>query len=323
MSSFRNLLEQICDELEAPEEEFSKESLELADDSLPLSDQVANDILMHRNTHFGGKFQFMRDYYINEGIGTHPDFDVEDIDELATFESKIGQDLAPIVLSKVEQDRVKAALRMYQALRKIHAVAQDPESVPSLLVDLILSEEEEPGEIEKLAQHEKAMPYLLELLTTDEFFDPVFPGYGKVPIHAAKAMGKTKSPKAIIPLFENMREENFMYEEAAILALKEIGQEAHDFLLGVLTQKPITLDNEKAAIALMSFEKSEPFGKAALKMLQDFEVLGNFNLSVQLILACLNLKEPKDIESFMSLKANIPVALEPDFQYVSSTLKRR
>ncbi len=324
MSSFKDLLEQINDELEEAPEEQSKETLELGEDALPLSDQIANDMLMHRDTHFGGKFQFMREYYLEDGVGVHPDFEVEEIDQLAAFEENIGQDLAPLSLSTIELQKVKTANRMYQALRKIHSISQDKNSIPTLLVDLILTEEQTPKrEIDLLAQNEKALPYLLELLNTYEFFDPIYPGYGRTPLHVASCLGQMGSEKAIIPLFEGMKAENFVYEEACILALKAIGQPALDFLLKVLNNTPLTQDNEKAAIALMSFGENEPFAKSALKLLQGFEALGNFNLSVQLILACLGLQDSEDIEAFLKLEGSIPSMLGPDFQYVSSQLKKK
>ncbi len=324
VSSFIELLEQINEELEETPEEFSKESLELSEESLPLSDQVANDILMHRNTHFGGKFEFMKEYYLEEGIGVQPDFELDEIIELEQFEAQVGQDLAPLALSRSEISKVKCANRMYKALQKICNLSQDANSIPTLLADLILTEDNKPqSEIRKLSQIEKAQPYLFELLKTEEFFDPVFPGYGRTPLHVAAILGEMGSEKAIIPLFESMKSDHFMYEEAAILALKKIGCPAFDFLMGVLQKSPITGDNEKAAIALISFEEKEPFAKVALQMLHNFEVLGHFNLSVQLILACLDLKLSEDIQGFLSLKDQIPIALAPDFQYVSSQLKKR
>lgn len=323
MSSFKDLLDQINDELEEAPEEQSKETLDLGDDALPLSDQTANDMLMHRDSHFGGKFQFMREYYLEEGVGAHPDFEVEDIKELAEFEEKIEADLAPLSLSKVEQGKVKSSQRMYTALRKIHEISQDENSIPTLLVDLILTEEEDPkDEIARLSKNEKSIPYLLEILQTDEFFDPIFPGYGRTPLHVAACLGKMKASKAIIPLFENMSLQNFSFEEASILALKTIGDEAFEFLIKVLNNTPITQDNEKASIALMGFGENEQFAKSSLKLLQGLEVLSNLNFSVQLILSCMGLKETKDMEAFLALEGNIPPALGPDFQYVSSQMKR-
>ncbi|MCH9634104.1 MAG: hypothetical protein S4CHLAM7_08460 [Chlamydiae bacterium] len=324
MSSFRDLLEQINDQLEEAPEEFSKESLELSEHSFLLSDQNANEMLMHRNTHFGGKFSFMREYYLEEGVGVQPDIELEEINKLASFEKSIGQDLAPLSLSAQELEKVKTAKKMYDALQKISSISKDPNSIPTLLVDLILTEEEVPKDIiASLAKQEKALSYLVELLNTEEFFDPIYPGYGRTPLHVATCLGQMKSSKAIIPLFESMKQENFIYEETAILALKEIGQEALDFLLKVLNNTPFTLDNEKAAIALMSFDENEDFAKSALKLLQGFQALGNFNLSVQLILGCLGLKDAKDIKAFLELEKNIPVMLAPDFQYASSQLKKR
>lgn len=323
MSSFKDLLEQINEELEETEE-FSKESLELSEHSLPLSDQVSNDILMHRDSHFGGKFEFMREYYLEEGTGALPDFDLEKINELARYEREIGQDIAPLLLTQSELEKVKCSIRMYRALQKICNLSQDVNSIPSLLADLILSEEAEPiSEIKRLARNEKALPYLVDLLQTEEFYDPVFPGYGRAPLHAARCLGEMGSEKAIIPLFENMKADNFASEEKIISALKQIGEQAFNFLLEVLVKTPLTEDNEKAAIALMGFGETEAFAQAALSLLKKPEVLSQFNLAVQLLLACVGLKNENEIESFLALEKSIPSTLQIDFFYVSKQLKKK
>ncbi len=323
MSSFKELIKQISDEepidMPAGHEEYYYDA-----DLLPMSDDIANLILMHRNAHFGGKFAFMLNYYENEGPGCSSDFDHLTINKLAIIQEKMGQDLALCRLSATEHEQVKNVLQIYQGLRKLHSISQDSTSIPSLLADLILTEEHNPQkEIDLLAQNKKAAHYLIDILKSEEFLDPLFPGYGKTPTHVAKCLGQMQSEKAIIPLFESMKAEHFLHEEAAILALKNIGAPAFDFLMNVLKKQPFTRDNEKAAICLTSFDENETFALTSLEILQNFQVLNLPNLVVHLILACLGLKEEKDIEVFLELEKQMPNAYAPDFQYVSSKLKKK
>lgn len=322
MSSFKQLLEQINDQDEL-QAELSKEHLQYSEDFLPLEDGIYNDIIMHRNVHFGGKFEFMHEYYQGEGPAIQPDFELSQIEKLAVMEQKMGQDIAPFSLTETEVEKVHDAIKFYQALRKLHSISQDKTSIPTLLVDLILSEDNLPQEeIDNLAKNEKAITYLIDLLNCEELFDPLFPGYGKTPQHVARALGKSKSIKAIEPLFHNMKEDNFIHEEAVILALKEIGEPAYDFLIKVLKSTPVAVDNEKAAIALLSFDDQKEFAIEALKLLEQFEVFNHPSLCVQLMLACLGLEDKNSITTFLNLKDNLPNFLQPDFQYVSSKLKK-
>lgn len=324
MSSFKELIKQVSDEPLIIDEQEGYANLDHDADLLPLPDDIANLILMHRNAHFGGKFSFMLDYYRNDGVGCCTEFDFYSIKKLADIEEKLGYDLASTRLSPTEHEQVFNVLQLYQGLRKLHSISQDAGSIPSLLADLILTEENDPKlEIEQLSKQEKALPYLLDILKSEEFLDPLFPGYGRTPSHIAQILGKMKTEKAIIPLFESMKAENFQHEEAVISSLKEIGQPAFDFLMTVLKNQPINIDNEKAAICLTSFGENEPFALVALELLQNFHVFNWPNLVVHLILACLGLEKKKDIETFLSFKGQWPHQYGPDFQYVSSKLKKK
>ena len=324
MSSFKELLKQINEPSETSVVEKEYGNAEQDADFLPLSDDLSNLILMHRNAHFGGKFEFMIEYYQSGGIGCSTDFELSDIIKLAKMQLQMKQDLALSTLSKTELEKVKNVLEIYQGLRKLHKTSKNELSIPTLLANLILTEDEVPvEEIEELSKTEKPFTYLVDLFQSEEFLDPLFPGYGKAPIHAATCLGKMKSEKAIMPLFGNMKADNFQYEEAIILALKDIGKPAFDFLLNVLKNEPFTVDNERAAICLTSFGENETFAKAALKLLENFQTLNYPNLVVHLILACLGLQDKKDIESFLEIKSQLPNAFDPDFQYVSSKLKKK
>ncbi len=324
MSSFKELIKQVSDDPIVIDEQYAYANLDHDADLLPLPDDIANLILMHRNAHFGGKFAFMLEYYRKDGVGCCNEFDLYSIKKLAEIEEQLGYDLASSRLSETEHEQILNVLQLYQGLRKLHSISQDAGSIPTLLAELILTEEAQPkAEIEKLAKQEKALPYLLDILKSEEFLDPLFPGYGKTPTHIAQILGKMKAEKAIIPLFESMRAENFQHEEAVISALKNIGKPAFDFLMTVLKKQPVNRDNEKAAICLTNFGENEEFAQASLELLQNFHVFNLPNLVVHLILACLGLKKTKDVKVFFNFKGQLPHQYGPDFQYVSSKLKKK
>ena len=325
MSSFKELIKHVNDEpQDLADDTHTLEEHYYDADLLPMPDDIANLILMHRNAHFGGKFAFMLEYYQNEGPGCCTEFDFFNIQKLAEIEEKVGQDLSAVRLSKTEQKQIKNVLQLYQGLRKLHSIAQDANSIPSLLSDLILTEEHDPkAEIIQLSKNEKASHYLIDILRSEEFLDPLFPGYGKTPTHAATSLGLMKGEKAIVPLFESIKVDHFQHEEAVISALKNIGAPAFDFLMQVLQNEPFTHDNEKAAICLISFGENTTFAKAALEILHNSHVLNLPNLVVHLVLACLGLKDKKDIERFIKVESQLPNAYGPDFQYVSSKLKKK
>lgn len=325
MSSFKELLKQVNEPSEIPPFEVEEfEGFDSNSEHLPITDDLTNLILMHRNAHFGGKFEFMIEYYENEGIGCCNDFDLSDIKKLAKLQFQMKQDLVLTTLSKIELEKIKNVLEIYKGLRKLSTLSKNENSIPSLLANLILTEEETPTkEIEALSKNEKAFTYLLDLFQSEEFLDPLFPGYGRSPSHVATCLGKMKSEKAIMPLFGNLTADNFLHEEAIILALKEIGKPAFDFLINVLQNEPFTIDNERAAVCLTSFGENEAFATTSLKLLKNFQTLNYPNLVVHLILACLGLKDKKDIETFLELRQQLPKAFDPDFQYVSSKLKRK
>ncbi len=325
MSSFTELLKQINETDPKNEETVSPSTFEDNIEFLPIADDIATQILLHRNAHFGGKFEFMIQYYQNEGVGCSLDFSLKDIEKLAHYQNQLQQDLALFKLSEQEHLEVKSITELYKGLRKLLSISQNEQSVPKLLADLILTEEIDPQEeIEQLIKNERTIPYLVEILKTEDFKNPLFPGYGKAPTHAAKCLGKMKAEKAIIPLFESMQlEDPIFHEEVVLTALTDIGKPAFEFLMNVLKNQPITQDNEKAAICLVHQGENEAFAKESLKLLQNFLCLNFPNLVVHLILGCLGLTEKEDIEKFLALKSQLPALFDPDFHYVSTRLKKR
>lgn len=294
-------------------------------EGMPLANAQDSAILMHRDVHFGGKFDVMLDYYINEGKGVNPDFDLERIHDLAKMENETKTDLAPMLLSGAEAEKIAQAKDAYKKLRHLYEKDKPGTKNMRLIADLILSEEQEPEkEIEAIVKEKNVIvPALIELLKSEEFYDPLFPGYGLAPSLAAKCLGLIGigDKRAIISLFESMGQGDFFDEDVALAALKAIGAPAKEFLLRVVHGRPLTEDNEKAAIALIAFKEDEEVSKACLEMLQDPQVRKDVPLSTYLILACEGLKNEKDRQAFQNLAkdTSTPKILTQDIQVVAKT----
>lgn len=261
---------------------------------MQLFDDQDAEIIMHCDVHFGSNWPVMIDYYEKEGIGCHHEFDLERIKALAEIDPP---------LPEWAQEEVERAKGVYINLRD-----QEP---PHPLRDLILTEEEHPAEaIEALAQQPEMLEPLIKMIKADTFYNPLYPGYGRTPIHAAHILGKMQNAKAIAPLFEAIGQGDFDADEAMISALKQIGTEAKAFLLLALDQKPLSLDNERAAIALTHFSHDEEVSKKALKLLQDPDISANESLAPYLIQCCASLKDPSDRKLFEQLGETSPFALD-------------
>lgn len=255
----------------------------------PFIDQIDRDILMHRDAHFGGLFSEMLDYYREEKKGTVPEFTLERIERLEAIEKQMGQNLAPMLLSGAEAEKIGEAKTAYKKLRAIYEMENKKSVVPQLIADLILSETEDAEEeIQAIvATKEPVIKPLLDLLRNDLFYDPLFPGYGEAPILAAKCLGLLgpTDRRVIIALFEAFGHSDFFADDQIIHALKLIGDPARDFLLKVLKGKPYTEDNEKAAIALLEFQDAT-VADEAFQLLHDKEIQRDLSLSTYLVLAC-------------------------------------
>lgn len=290
-------------------------------EGMPVANAQDNDILMHRDAHFGGKFDVMLEYYVNEGKGVNPDFDLERIHALAKIEKEMKTDLAPLLLSGNDAEKVADAKNAYKKLRQLYEKPRPETKNMRLIADLIVSEEQEPEkEIEAIIQEKGAIvPALMELLKSEEFYDPLFPGYGLAPALAARCLGLIGDKRAIISLFEVMGQGDFFDEDAALAALKAIGAPAKEFLLKVVHGRPLNEDNEKAAIALIAFKDEEDAAKACLEMLKDPQVRKDVPLATYLILACEGLKKAEDREFFQNLSkdAVTPTILAQDIKAVA------
>lgn len=294
--------------------------VDLPFEQFPLVDAIDHEILMHRDAHFGGLFPIMLDYYRQEKKGIQPEFDIARIERLAALEDQVKQNLAAIFLAAPEMQKVADSREAYQRLRAIYEVKNPKTRYPRLIADLILSEEEEPeAEIASIAaEKDKIVPALIDLLSSEELYDPLFPGYGQAPFLAVECLGRIGDKRAIISLFETLGHGDFFADEQIVKALKTIGKPARDFLLHVVKGHPITEDNEKAAIALIAFKEDAEVANCCFDLLQKTDVQKDPCLPTYLVLACLGLEDPIKRESFkqMAQDTKLPSLLREDIKGV-------
>ncbi len=292
-------------------EEFEGESL--------FTDEIDHQILMQRDAHFGGDFEIMHRYYENEAsFGVHPDIDIERISYLAEVEKEMGQDLAPLILTAKEAEAVARARSAYAKLKEIYEFDDPSSPHPRLLADLILNEEEEPeAEIAAVVAAGPAiLPELFSLLKADEFYDPLFPGYGYAPYLAILAIGQIGDPSGIVPLFETLSNQAIFDEMVAIDALVEIGDPAKKFLINVLKSRPLTQDNFHAAFALTAFTHDPQVAILCFDQLQDPEVQDKPLLRSYLINNCEGLKKTPYAQEFITLSQdpNLPEEMRSEMR---------
>lgn len=292
-------------------------SLEDDYDSFSLGEAMDNAILMHRDAHFSGNFDLMLSYYLKDGKGVYDDFSIPRIEMLAAYEKTTGQNLAPILLTGPEIERIALSKEAYKQLRKVY----DKKDLHSkLIADLILSEDENPEkEVAAIVREKKAIvPSLLNLVRSEDFYDPLFPGYGKAPLMAAQCLGMIGDSSAIIALFESIGKGDFFDDDISLNALKAIGQPAKAFLLKVLQSKPINEDNERAAIALLAFKADPEIAKVCFHLLKNIDLKKELPFATYLILGCEGLDESTDRTEFEKLLHNpdFPKDLKVDLQTV-------
>ena len=259
-------------------------------------DTVDMEILMHRDAHFGGSFEIMLEYYDQDGVGVMPDFEIEQIVYLQKIEIDQKQNLSETYLPDAAKDSVEEAKRIYHQLREVY-----DQKGEKLISDLILSEENHPeNEIQALVDQGKdSVPALIHLVSSRVFYDPLYPGYGRSPIFAAKCLGKIQDERAIPPLFEALGQENFFTDEEIILALASFGNRAKSFLITRLKQEPLSKDNEYAAIALSGFPEDDEIAAAALEVLERETTLKRPLFASYLIFACSDLTQSSLQERFI------------------------
>ncbi|HEV8052294.1 MAG TPA: hypothetical protein VGP47_07360 [Parachlamydiaceae bacterium] len=292
-------------------------------EQFPIAYSIDNLILMHRDAHFGGDFNVMLDYYKKNGRGTSIEFDVERIQELADTQHAEGKDLSPMMLSGAEAERIATSRQFYKDLRALCESNNKKITVPKLIAELILSEEEElPAAIQAVVAEKTAIvPALIELLRSEDFYDPLSPGYGLAPIVAAECLGQIGDKRAIISLFEAIGSGDFFNEDVVLSALKAIGEPAKSFLLKVLHAKPLTGDNDQAAVALIIFKDDPEVSSACLKMLQEIDMAKHLPLATYLVLACEGLSNTNEQAEILTLaeKPSTPKNIRMDIAAVAKT----
>lgn len=269
-------------------------------ENFELTDEMDHEILMHRDAHFAGDFKVMLQYYDENGVGTNPDFDVERITYLQDVEQQLGGNLAALVLSGQETERVAAARAAYRKLKDVYEEGND---LSCLIADLVLTEEEEPEELFQsvIEMGERIIPELLHLINSPTAFDPLFPGYGLAPALAIHCLGELKEERAIVPIFERFGSEMLFDEELLLAALHKIGEPAKRFLLKILKGRPITSDNIHAAFALTAFDNDSKIATAAYEELQIEEVRNKPLLSTYLLCHCDALQGTPHKEAFIAM----------------------
>jgi hypothetical protein len=268
------------------------------DNDIPLLNTIDIEILMHREAHYGGSFEVMIAYYERGGVGVMPDFSITRLKELETIENQQNSNLARELIPPAEMEQVEKAQQIYIDLRKVYG-SQQPNDISTLISDLILSEEDNPlPEINALVRKGDAvLQPLVDLLHSNTFYLPLYPGYGRSPILAAETLSKLGNIKAIPALFEAMGQENFFTDDAMIIALSKFGDDARTFLLKMLRKKPFNKDNEHAAIALTGMEDHPAVGQTCLEILEK----DNPFFSQYLVFGCSGLVNPESRAKFKSL----------------------
>jgi hypothetical protein len=309
----KNFDEILADVSRRREESSPEEIIE----SFPLIDGVDEEILLQREAHFGGSFDVMLDYYKQEGKGVQPHLEPKRIEQLKQLEEAIGENLAPLILSGADAEKIQEVRESYKNLRAIYEL-RGKEKGPSLIADLILTEDREGTlEVAAIVSEKKVMvPLLLDLIRSEQFHDPLFPGYGKAPFLAAKCLGMIGDPRIIITLFNEIGEGEIDDEMMVLKALRTMGEPAKAFLLRVVRSTPYGEDNERAAFALLEFRGDEEIAEAFLALLADPAFRKNEILANYALLGCEALKSKESRQKFRQL---IPPSMKRDGEAIIAT----
>lgn len=296
---------------------------DFTENDFPITSALDNLILMHREIHFSGSFDLMLDYYRKHGKGVNPEFEISRIETLAETEKQSDQNMAPLLLSGSEAEKISEARDVYKKLRAICETVNPKTKIPGLIAELILSEEEEEEQAiaAVVAEKNTIVPALIDLLRIEHFHDSLFPGYGRAPELAAQCLGLIGDKRAIISLFEFIGQGDFFEENVALDALKSIGEPAKQFLLKILPSTPINEDNERAAIALLPFKNDPEVAKLCFETLQKPEVRAHLPFATYLILVCEGLTDPNDRAAFNALieDEKTPKSLRQDMRLASKS----
>lgn len=239
---------------------------------LPLFDEEERLIVLHRDAHFGGNFSLMYEYYLDEGKGAVLDVSTQRIESLAHLEEKLQQNIASILLNDNDIQTIAFSRKLYEQLKNIYSGKKESDPLRAI-ADLILSENDPYEDAQTIKRYGKAViPLLIQLVKTDVFYEDTSPGYGQAPIAAVIALGELKAAEAIPSLFALVGSDNFELESAAIEALRKIGSPAKNLCVQIFTSRPITTDNERAALVLLAFSDDTEVTQLFSNALDDHEV---------------------------------------------------
>lgn len=272
-------------------------------------EEVDHAILMHRDAHFGGNFALMLDYYAQEeGKGIQEEFSIERIITLSQIQRQSSSNLSALLLEEEEKNEIERSKTMYEALEKAYTISS---SNAEKIANLILSDQEHPQkEIDEICAIGKgAIPLLLAILEKEDFYNPLFPGYGYAPIHACECLGKLEATEAIAPLFEALQKTEFFGQETIIQALHRLGSPAKDFLLHRLQKKPFHKENENAAIALLAFKEDKTVQEACFSLFEQKEAFSQKTLLSYLLFILENIPDTAGQQRLEHLRS-LPIAEE-------------
>ncbi len=286
-------------------------------DNIPIGDEEAIEVLLHREIHFGGKFSVMIPYYIRGGRGAMAHIDLKKIEDLATLEIELKENLAPLLLSAADAEKVAASRKMYEELKESYN--SERPGLQQLITDLILTEEIDPeGERNAIiAQGKKLVGPLLELLRSPQMHDPLYPGYGYVPKEAALCLSAIGDKRATFTLFEEIGQGDFFDDEVIIKCFKAMGEEGKQFLLKVISSTPPAEDNERAAIALICFKDDPEVQKTLLTLLENEKIQKSFPLNSYIAILFDQAKDPSIQQQFKSIAEKAPKDLQKEMTQIT------
>lgn len=225
-----------------------------------LTDESHHLILMLRESHFRGQFDLMLQSFNNENfIGNNLDIDIQEIEYLEKIEKKLQQNLAPLLLSPSEAERIYKSRLMYENLKKIYLLENEEKDKKSrILADFLLIEFSPfDKEVDAIVQLKDAIiPDLLNIINNSNFYDPVFPGFGEIPKIAIECLSKINNPKVIPNIFSLLGKENFSDDDLSFI-LSKFNNDAKNFFQKILFSLPITKDHSMAAFCLTHFNNLE------------------------------------------------------------------
>lgn len=225
-----------------------------------LTDELHHLILMLRESHFGGHFDLMlKSFRQDNFIGNNLNIDIEEIEYLENIEKQLKQNLAPLILSSQEAERIHQARLMYENLKNIYLIKNKDEDKKSrAIADLLLIEfapfDKEINAIIQLK--ETIVPELLNILNNPNFYDPIFPGFGEIPKIVVTCLSKINHLQTIPYIFSLLGKDGFSDDELSYV-LSRFNDEARKFFQQILSSLPITKDHTKAAFCLTRFDDLE------------------------------------------------------------------